>query len=230
MHLPGISGPLRFDRYMLAGLKAGGVNAEISAYDWTARDPGLDALLAYDRNQRQSQIIATKLTDLYRNDPRRTIYITSHSGGAGLLVWSLEKCPPDVKVDTIIFLAPALSPTYDLSKALSHVTNHAYVFFSAADPVLGVGTRTMGTIDRVKSDAAGAVGFTMPSTADPDEYKKLIPMPYLSEYAQYQNMGDHIGPMTFPFSQTILAPLLGGHAPLPSQLAAPATSPAAAGS
>ena len=35
----------------------------------------------------------------------------------GLAVWALEKLPDDVKVDTVLLMSSALSPTYDLSKA-----------------------------------------------------------------------------------------------------------------
>jgi len=214
---------------MLAGLKESGLDADIDRYDWTAGDPGLDALLAYDRNQRQARIIAEAITRKFRADPRAPLFITSHSGGAGLLAWALEDCPADVKVDTIFFLAPALSPGYDLSKALAHVKNHAYVFYSEHDPVLGAGTRAFGTIDRVKSDAAGLVGFATPKTADAKQYAKLVQFPYKNDYQDWGNMGDHIGPMTSEFAVHVLAPLMGATSKT-AQVSHPATQPAMMGS
>jgi len=229
LHLPGIGGFLHIDHTMLNGLKSSDLNAEIDHYDWTAGDPGLDALLAYDRNQKQATTIAEMITKKFRADPKAPIYLTSHSGGAGLLVWALEKCPADVKVDSVFFLAPALSPGYDLSKALAHVTNHAYVFYSQLDPVLGPGTKNFGTIDRIKTEAAGYLGFSIPKTADNTLYAKLQQFPYKDAYAAFNNFGDHIGPMSTDFALHVLAPLLGAH-PKPAQAATPATQPAGVGS
>ena len=228
LHLPGIGGRLRIDRTMVAGLEQANPEAEIETYDWTANDPGLDALLAYERNRKQAVVISEMITQKFRADPRIKIYITSHSGGAGLLAWALEKCPDEVKVETVFFLAPALSPGYDLSKALKHVNRHAYVFYSEHDPVLDM-TKYTGTIDRVKTDAAGLVGFAVPAKADSAQYAKLVQMPYSDDYAQYGNIGDHIGPMTTAFAQHVLAPLMGPESKS-VQVVAPATQPAGVGS
>ena len=96
-------------------------------------------------------------------DPKLEITLTSHSGGTGIAVWALEKMPEGMQVQTLVLLASALSPDYDLSKALRHVRGKAYVFYSQNDQVvLGAGTRLFGTIDGVKSDAAGLIGFRMP--------------------------------------------------------------------
>src|SRR5437870_4582131 len=172
LHLCGIGGFMGIDRSMLAGLKQAGVEDEVEHYDWTANDPGLHALVAYDRNRQQAKVIAQKIIEHYRKYPGVAIHLTAHSGGAGLLVWALEDCPADVKVDTVVFLAPALSANYDLSKAMAHVKK-AYVFFSPHDDILGAGTKTFGTIDRVRTEAAGFLGFVTPEKADAEQYKKL---------------------------------------------------------
>src|SRR5690242_10412076 len=70
LHLPGIGGFLHIDHTMLNGLKSSDLNAEIVHYDWTAGDPGLDALLAYDRNQKQATTIAEMITKKFRADPK----------------------------------------------------------------------------------------------------------------------------------------------------------------
>ena len=63
---------------------------------------------------------------------------------------------------TVFLLASALSPEYDLSKALGHVRGKVYVFTSPGDSlVLGTGTRLFGTIDGIKSDAAGLNGLRL---------------------------------------------------------------------
>ncbi len=83
------------------------------------------------------------------------------------------------------------------------------MIYSAYDAViLGVGTSTFGTIDGVREDAAGRVGFSEPAGADHKQYAKLVQVPYDSDWIRLGNIGDHIGSMSRPFARTILAPLL----------------------
>jgi pimeloyl-ACP methyl ester carboxylesterase len=155
--------------------------------------------------------VADALTKRYRENPSRRIVITSHSGGTGIAVWALEKLPDDVKVDTVVMLASALSPDYDLTRALRHVRGRMYAFNSLTDTlVLGVGTRTFGTVDGVKCDAAGRCGFSLPDGADETQYKKLVQVPYNAAWMALGNIGDHIGPMSNPFARDVLAPVVRG--------------------
>jgi len=208
LHLPGIGGKRSIDRTLVRGLEEGGVNAEVEIYDWTGEDPGLSALYAAQRNREQATIVARKITGLYREDPRRTIYLTGHSGGTGIAVWALEQLPDDVRIESLLLLASALSPQYDLSKALRHVRGKAYTLSSEFDPVLGFGTRMFGTIDGVRTDAAGRVGFKQPEGADEAQYAKLVEIPYDRAWIPLRHIGDHIGPMMRPFAREVLAPLV----------------------
>ncbi len=209
LHLPGIAGARGVDRMMTSGLRDGGYTGPIETYDWTGQDPGLRALMAYDRNQVEAQKIAERITERFRADPTLKIIITAHSGGTGLAVWALEKLPADVKVEQVLLLSSALSPQYDLSKALSHVRGKCYSFFSENDVlVLGAGTKLFGTIDGKKCESAGECGFILPETADLQQYQKLIQKPYDKVWMQYGNIGDHIGTMRRPFAANVLTPLL----------------------
>ncbi|MGH7214281.1 MAG: hypothetical protein ACREIT_05915 [Tepidisphaeraceae bacterium] len=230
LHLPGIGGFMGIDRAMLAGLEHGR-DVEFDVYDWTCDDPGFNALVSYDRNRKQAQIIADRLTAAFRADPVRPIVLTGHSGGTGLAVWALEMLPDDVHVQTLALLHAAVSPTYDLSKALAHVRGTCYALTSLNDSiVLGAGTKLLGTIDGVKTESAGRIGFTQPPSAEVEQYKKLVQMPYRVEWLKLHNIGDHIGPMSRPFAREVLAPLLlDGIAPrMADKLAGAATTRPAA--
>ncbi|HMB96557.1 MAG TPA: hypothetical protein VKK61_11005 [Tepidisphaeraceae bacterium] len=221
LHLPGIGGHRRIDDLLTSGIQQGGLNASIEIYDWTGDNPGMPALVALDHNHHEAQIVAERLTRAFREHPDRRIILSGHSGGAGVAVWALEKLPDDVHIDTLLMLAAALSPQYDLSKALTHVNGKAYVFTSPLDPILGLGTRNFGTMDRVYTDAAGRVGFTMPQTGDAQQYAKLVQIPYNSDWTRFGNAGDHIGAMMRPFAKNIISPILvSGEIPAP-----PATQP-----
>lgn len=211
LHLPGVSGESIVDHTLREGLIAGGFDGPFEIYDWTCHDPGIPALHNRTRNEEQARIVAERLTKQFRADPTRPIYVVCHSGGSGPATWALEKLPPDVKIACFVMLAPALSPTYDLSKALSHVTGTAYCFFSKDDDlVLGTGTKMFGTIDGVRCDAAGRVGFERPPMADERLYAKLVHKPYDTAWSRFGHVGGHVGCMGTPFVQAIVAPLMLG--------------------
>ncbi|HET6247438.1 MAG TPA: hypothetical protein VFE47_07075 [Tepidisphaeraceae bacterium] len=209
LHLPGIAGPKWIDEQMVLGLRDAGYAGALDVYDWTGTNPGIGALLAYKRNHEQAQKVADMIVEHIRKQPNQHVILTGHSGGTGIAVWALEKLPADVKVDEVILLASALSPDYDLSRALSHVKGKLYSFCSENDViVLGTGTKMLGTIDGKKTEAAGQSGFCFPPGADLAQYAKLIQKPYDKSYMQYNNLGDHIGCMLRGFSQYVIAPLV----------------------
>lgn len=209
LHLPGIGGEMPIDHDMTAGLRDGEYAGRIDIYDWTENQPGLSALLARQRNEREARKIAGMIESRLRKDPSLRITLTSHSAGTGLAVWALEKLPPDMKVQTLVLLAPALSPKYDLSAALRHVRGKAYAFYSSGDTlILGAGTAMFGTVDGVRTVAAGLVGFSRPKDADPTQYQKLVQIPYDKSWLKYGDDGDHIGCMTRRFGQHVVAPVV----------------------
>jgi hypothetical protein len=91
--------------------------------------------------------------------PGAPVYLVGKSGGTGVVVRALEELEADA-VEAAVLLAPALSPGYDLTRALAAVRREMVVFWSPLDVViLGLGTRVFGTIDRVRTVSAGLVGF-----------------------------------------------------------------------
>ena len=211
LHLPGIAGYRWIDQQMIAGLKEGGYEGRVAVHDWPGEQAGLGALFNRERNENEAKRVAEALEKRYRENPSRRIVLTAHSGGTGILVWALEKLPDDVRVDTVILLASALSPQYDLSQALRHVRGRMFSFHSDADAVvLGTGTRAFGTMDGVKCDAAGRCGFVSPDGADKAEYEKLVQVPYDTAWMRLGHIGDHVGPLGRRFSREVLAPLVLG--------------------
>ena len=209
IHLPGIGGELSIDHNLINGLIAGGLKAHVIIHDWTGSDRGLNSLANVGRHRGQARIVAAKICAIHRADPNTRIILTAHSGGTGIAVWALEDLPPDVHIDELVLLASALSPTYDLSKALSHVDGRAISFYSAYDSaVLDLGTRAFGTIDRVKSEAAGYVGFKQLPQADPKQYEKMTQIPYDPAWVRLGNGGEHIGTLAPLFAQDVIAPLI----------------------
>lgn len=225
LHLPGIGGLLSIDRAFINGLRDTEWDATFVGYDWTCRDPGLDALLARERNEGEAKKISEKLAEHIRANPDQRVILTSHSGGTGIAVWALEGLPENVVIDTLVLMSPAISPTYDLSKALEHVRGKCYVFSSTLDTlVLGAGTKVFGTIDGVKTESAGLNGFVKPDGAEAKQYAKLVSIPYDAAWMRYGNIGDHIGVLSRRFAREITAPLLR-EGTMPTRAAGTALAP-----
>jgi pimeloyl-ACP methyl ester carboxylesterase len=222
IHLPGIAGEQNLDRRFVGGLHDGGYAGTIEIFDWPGDDPGMRALVSRQRNERQADVLAARIRELLADDPTLELRIVAHSGGAGIATWALERLPDGVQIESLVLIAPALSQRYDLSAALRHVRGKAYAFTSENDVlVLGAGTMLFGTIDGVKEQAAGMRGFTPPDGADEAAYAKLVQLPYTPDWMAYDNIGDHIGPMTPTFAEHVVSAILRDH-PIP------ATQPAAA--
>jgi hypothetical protein len=197
------------DQYTRA-LKAGGFDAETGIYDWTGSRFSLAILGERERNLAEAQRIAEFITRKHRAAPERPLYLSCESGGAGVLVWALERLPEDVNVEAAVLVSPALSTTYDLSPALRHVRKQMLVFPSKSDGlVLGFGTLVFGTMDRKHETSAGLDGFTMPPGADAAQYAKLEQHTYRGKYFwDYGNGGGHAWALYPHFASAWLAPRL----------------------
>lgn len=232
LHLPGIGGHRSIDDSLVRGLQQGTIGPLTEIYDWTHGDFGMPALVAVQQNRAEAKKIAEKITQLARENPNRRIFLSSHSGGTGLAVWALEELPEGVMIDTLLMIAPALSPQYDLSKALRHVRTRAYTFNSTLDIILSFGTQQFGTMDRQNTTSAGFGGFAVLPSADAKQYAKLVQIPYDPSWMMLGNAGGHVGAMNRLFARTIVAPLLltGKLPQLPTTQPATQPSKAAAAS
>ncbi len=55
--------------------------------------------------------------------PGRHVNLVAQSGGSGVAVFAAEALPEGREVDRIVLLGAALSPTYNLSRALARTRN-----------------------------------------------------------------------------------------------------------
>lgn len=228
LHVNGIGGERSIDHSLISGLQAGGFDAEVEYFDWTHGEDGLVVLRAYDRNRQEAEKVRDIIVRHAKERPNQPIYLSCHSGGVGIVVWAMEDLPPEVKVEWLLMLAPALSPSYDLSKALSHVKGKAYAFTSPYDTIiLKTGTKFFGTMDRKYIEAAGLDGFVKPPGADDRQYAKLVAQPYQAQWLRmYGNPGTHIGATGTKFAREYIAPLLRTGRP-PIQASTALTRPTA---
>jgi hypothetical protein len=146
-------------------------------------------------------------------NPDKSILIVAKSAGSGIVIGALERLEPD-SVNDVVLLAPAISPSYDLTPALRAVRGVVTSFWSPLDVIiLGAGTRVFGTIDRVRSVGAGLVGFRVPEGADESDdrrrqYRKLRQVRWTAGMVSSGNLGGHFGPDSPLFLRKFVLPLL----------------------
>ncbi len=163
-------------------LPLSGVGHEVRVFDWTH---GKGRLLRDLQDQahllKKAEELASAIRIVKTLEPERPIFLVGHSAGAGLIIAAAEQLSPKT-LERVILLSPAISSTYDLRLALLATRGEIVSFHSAGDRfVLGWGTSTFGTVDRVYSPAAGMGGFRPPkdlNDADREMYLRLIQIPW----------------------------------------------------
>jgi pimeloyl-ACP methyl ester carboxylesterase len=155
--------------------------------------------------------IVSEVKEFRERKPNAPVYLVGKSGGTGVIVRALEGLPEN-SVEVAVLLSSALSPNYDLSRALRAVKREMTLYWSPLDLiVLGVGTRMFGTIDRRKVVSAGLVGFRQPKDLDESgqaQYAKLKQIRWSPVMASTGYLGGHIGPDNPAFLKKYVLPLL----------------------
>lgn len=171
--LPGIEGESMLNHMIADGLKDAGLPDAIDIYDWTGtRFFMVGGVTRYERNMRQAALIAHRLTEYQRTHPGRPVHLIGHSAGGGIAVLVLEQMSKDRPITGAILLAPAISPTHNLTEAMRRTKFGVYNFWSPGDFAwLGIGTTAFGTVDREHGPAAGMIGFRVPDHLSPSEAK-----------------------------------------------------------
>lgn len=218
--LPGIEGESYINHTIAYGLNDAGILDAIEIFDWTrGRIFLLDNLMNTARHGRQADRLAARVRQYQQTWPGRPVHIVAHSGGAGLAAFALERLDRERPITAAVFMAPALSPRYNLAPALRRTTRGIYNLYSRHDNhfYLGAGTMAFGTIDRRRTRAAGKVGFTMPEglpAADADVYRtKLHQEAWRWEMLADGHAGGHLGWASRRFVRNWIAPIVLNHRP-----------------
>jgi hypothetical protein len=200
LHVPGISGNLVVDAWLVDGLHDGGAADVTEVFDWVGPGNVIQVLQAVDHNREAARKMAPFLAEVRRLNPDSKITLCSESGGVAVALWLLEALPPDVAVDDFLMV----SPGYDLSRALAHVRHRAYYTTTPLDvDTLGLFTLLFGNGDGPRTIGAGWLGFDAP-----EKYRNLIRVPYQPHWILWGNFGTHTGPMSYLFAKNVLAPML----------------------
>ncbi len=166
-----------------------------------------DDLQSHAKNMRRAKNLAEELTRWKRDNREARITLIGVSGGAAVALWACEMLPPDVRVNKIVLLSAAVSPGYDLSKALSRCDVGIFNYYSGRDTYfLDHETKRWGTMDRKYGPAAGYRGFDSPENAR--NRTKLFQRAWDESMIWQGNFGGHFGFTGEGFERKVIAPLL----------------------
>jgi len=212
--LDGVGGYNWGTRWLRTGLDEAGVGAAIQIYNWSKGPGGMFVgdLTDQARNHAVAQDLARTVATYAAAMPNRPVTLIGHSGGAAVVVWALEAMPETCQVDRVILLAPAMTPSYDLSPALKRVRKRMYVMYSPADVgLMAAGTMVFGTMDGQHSVSAGLTGFKLPEEAvDVRQYAKVRQVEWTLDLVKAGHLGGHMGWTTTRFAREYLGPILLG--------------------
>ncbi len=221
--MPGIEGGPSILKDAVLGIRDAGVDQAIFVFDWE-RVFGLSNLMDHDGNRRKAAQIASEVLAYRAAYPDQTIDLVGYSGGGGMAVFVAEALPPDVRLRNIVLCQPALSPTYDLTEALTRLEGRLVNLHSPMDWfILGAGTSVFGTMDRRNVTAAGRFGFDVEAAAPPALRNKITQISWDKEMLRQLHLGGHAQIISRTWNHALVAPWLQ----LPTDVVAvPATTPA----
>jgi pimeloyl-ACP methyl ester carboxylesterase len=193
-------------------LRQAGLPHEVREFHW---HHGRGQFLKDLQDERHLNAKAAELADqierLRDDDAERPIFLVGHSAGAGVILRAAEQLRPG-SVERIVLLSAAVSPQYDLRRALAATRREIVSFHSPFDQILlHWGTRQFGTVDRVYTASAGLKGFEVPAALDENErrlYKRLVQVPWQLRMATYGNIGQHVGTCLPGFMMAEVTPWL----------------------
>lgn len=214
--LSGIEGEGLINHNILIGLADAGLPYALTLFRWTIPIPILAMiynLRGLRRNIRQAERLVDLIVEYRKNYPGRPVHLVGHSGGGAMSILTLERLPAGVNVDSAVLCASALSPGYDLTKALSHVNEKVYNLRSVYDWFhLWLATTVLGTVDGKHTVSSGAIGFRLPENADAETRRlyeaRLVEIPFTKEMKRSFHFTGHFGYVNRLFVEEWIAPLL----------------------
>lgn len=210
---PGVEGGQWQVEWPYRAFRDAGVAAEIEVHDWWHPFGTIVNLTSYDRNRRDAARVATRIADYRRTNPDAPIDLVGYSGGGGLAIMVTEALPVDVHVRNVVLVQAAISPDYNLTAALEHIDGKLVNYFVPSDwAILGIGTATLGTMDRQYTASAGMVGLRPDeNTSDPALRDKIVQHRWNGKMLVAAHFGDHLSIVSYPWNKKYVAPwLLGG--------------------
>lgn len=179
----------------------------IQPVNWTRYDGHSKDVVDQEAQINAAARIACTVKAIRKDAPNVPIFLVGHSGGAHVVLRAAEMLP-EKSIDRIIVVAPAVSATYDLTRALKTSRGGIDNFYSIEDGLLEHMAEHVGTADGMKCKAAGVVGFRLASSdkKDIEAYRNVRQYRWTQDFCgggghyawtRYHNLKKTIVPMFF---------------------------------
>lgn len=206
--VPGVSGDSGRYNGLIRSLLASS-DCSIQIFGWGAPAPlffmNFSTESIHDRAESE---LAERIGDWHAANPGARIDLIGHSAGCGVILGALPRVEKSSRVHDVILIAPSVSPRYGLVPALERIEGRMYVFVSDRDTLfLKWRTGNFGTYDRIKTPAAGNVGFEL-SDLPVDRADRVVQFRYDPGWSTLGNDGGHFGALSEAFAAQIIIPLL----------------------
>ena len=206
--LDGVGGTGILPFSLMAAAKLGGTKLKVQRYFWNHGlfMPFHDLLDKAHIDQKGAEL-ATLIETLAKE---HSVQLVAKSGGSLVAIKALELLAPNKVVRTVL-LSPAISPQYDLSRALQAVERSLICYYSPYDRlILGLGTSLFGTSDGVRTVSAGCLGFAVAPDVClyPEQYIKLEQERWQPAMLKQFHNGMHAGNSSTPWLLKNVVPRL----------------------
>jgi hypothetical protein len=208
--VPGVGGYGRKYSAMVRGLVEGGVaEGSVHVFRWGSSLFVMNLEDEKIHEKAEAELAARLAAWRASSASEARVCLVGHSAGCGVILGALRRMSVDPRVGTVVLLAPSVSPIYPLAEALGHAQGRVHAFYSDRDRLwLGWRARTFGTYDRVRTEAAGKVGFAGIEALPMELRDKLVQHPYDRTWERIGNDGGHEDWLAPQFAREVLAPLL----------------------
>jgi hypothetical protein len=204
--LGGIEGPSIYNYSIAMGVLQGRYRGAVVRFDWNAGLFGVRSLvnLMSRRHHRlQCDRLVEAITNHARAHPESPICLVAQSGGCWIVIRALERLPESLRIHTVVLLAAAVSPGYDITLAASKCSGSLTSIGAIGDYFfLGFGTMLFGTSDRAWSPSAGLVGWHY----HPPHF---VESRWHPSWTRLGYVGNHVTSSAAPFVREVVVPMLG---------------------
>lgn len=209
--LPGVECHAADHAGLARGLREAGVDRAIEINEWGIRPFGTFLNLCnYALNRERAARLAGKLAEYRASYPEAPITIIGYSGGGAMALFIAEALPEEVRLDRILLLGAAISPTYNLTNALARCDRGIVNFYSEEDWFMaGWATEIFGTMDRIRSSTAGRLGFR-DAECRLLEREGLLQVSWIPEWRKLGHAGFHNGWRSQDWGREVLARYVKG--------------------
>jgi hypothetical protein len=207
---PGVEGGPWSMQWACRSFRDAGADQAIEIFDWQRLGGTLANLTDYPGNRQRAAAVAERIAAYRTAHPGAPIDLVGYSGGGGVAVFVVEALPEDVRLRHVVLAQAALSPDYDLTRALRRIDGALVSFHSPYDwAILGAGTAVWGTMDRKHVESCGKVGFDA-ERAVPDATlrDRLVQRGWGREMLEVGHTGGHAPILTYEWNKRFVAPYL----------------------